>query len=50
MTLLTEPKLVTPLTVNPVSVPRLVILGCAAVVTVPAVVAAPAVATFKLAT
>ena len=36
--------------VNPVSVPTDVILGCAAVVTVPAVVAEPAVATLKFAT
>ena len=42
-----------PLTPSDVSVPTLVILGCAAVVTVPAVVAEvadPAVATFKFAT
>ena len=41
---------IVPDTVSPVSVPTLVMLGCAAVVTVPAVVAVPAVATFRLAT
>jgi hypothetical protein len=39
-----------PLTPSDVSVPTLVMFGCAAVVTVAAVVADPAVATFKLAT
>ena len=43
LTLPTAPKLLVPLTVNPVNVPRLVILGCALVVTVPAVVAFVAV-------
>ena len=37
--LLVLAKLTTPLLVKPVSVPRLVMFGCAAVVTVPAVVA-----------
>jgi hypothetical protein len=44
------PALALPVTVNALSVPTLVILGCAAVVTVPAVVAEPAVATLKFAT
>jgi len=39
-----------PLTPNEVNVPTDVMFGCAAVVTVPAVVALPAVATFRFAT
>jgi hypothetical protein len=37
----TLPEVMLPVTVNAVNVPTLVMLGCAAVVTVPAVVAAP---------
>ena len=44
------PTLALPETLNVVNVPVDVILGCALVVTVPAVVAEPAVATLKLAT
>lgn len=43
-------KFTVPLLANPVKLPTLVMLGCAAVVTVPAVVAEDAVATLKLAT
>ena len=44
------PTLAFPLTLSVVNVPVLVMFGCALVVTVPAVVALPAVATDKFAT